>query len=86
LVPASDPHQLDLTRLHNVRTSGTKHTHPSTRSHGLPDVLWITRVGLDLAEGITLFDLHQYVCTTFIEHRSVKHHVVTRERMNTMRQ
>ena len=39
-----------LKRLHNARTSQTKHTQPITRSHGLPDVLWITRVGLDLAE------------------------------------
>ena len=35
---------------HNAQTSQTKHTQPITRSHGLPDVLWITRVGLDLAE------------------------------------
>ena len=39
-----------IKRLHNARTSQTKHTQPITRSHGLPDVLWITRVGLDLAE------------------------------------
>ena len=36
--------------LHNAQTSQTKHTQPITRSHGLPDVPWITRVGLDLAE------------------------------------
>jgi len=39
-----------LKRPHNARTSQTKHTQPITRSHGLPDVLWITRVGLHLAE------------------------------------
>ena len=39
-----------LNRLHNAQTSQTKHTQPITRSHGLPDVLWITRFGLDLAE------------------------------------
>ena len=39
-----------LKRPHNARTSQTKHTQPITRSHGLPDVLWITRVGLRLAE------------------------------------
>ena len=39
-----------LKRPHNARISQTKHTQPITRSHGLPDVLWITRVGLHLAE------------------------------------
>jgi hypothetical protein len=39
-----------LKRPHNARTSQTKHTQPITRSHGLPDVLWITRVGLHLAD------------------------------------
>ena len=39
-----------LKRPHNARISRTKHTQPITRSHGLPDVLWITRVGLHLAE------------------------------------
>ena len=53
--------------VYNARTSQTKHTQPITRSHGLPDMLWITRFGLDLAEW------HHFVPGIFGQNRCGEH-------------